>query len=67
MSGLNTGEGNIVLSDGSASMVAGDPDYSAIAVKHAECFKGGGHQLRQNNGGPNLVFIRPSQAGNRWN
>jgi len=67
MSGLKAGEGNIVLSDGSASMVVGDPDYSAIAVKHAECFTGGGHQQRQNNGGPNLVFIRPSQAGNRWN
>lgn len=67
MSGLNSGQGNIVLSDGSTSQIVGDPDYKAIAVKHAETFKGGGHQLKQNGDGPNLVFIRPSQAGNRWN
>jgi len=67
MSGMRTGQGNIVLSDGSTSQVAGDEDYKIIATKHAETFKGGGHQQRQNGGGPNLVFIRPSQAGNRWN
>jgi prepilin-type N-terminal cleavage/methylation domain-containing protein len=67
ISGLTKGQGNIVLSDGSTSQVVGDPAHHAIAVKHAEAFQGGGHQLRQNNGGPNLVFIRPSQAGNRWN
>ena len=68
MSGLNTGEGNITLSDGSTTMVSGDADYQAIAVKHAESFRdSGGHQTKQNGDGPNLVFIRPSQAGNRWN
>jgi prepilin-type N-terminal cleavage/methylation domain-containing protein len=68
MSGLDTGQGNIVLSDGSTTQAAGDSDYNAIAVKHAESFRDqGGHQTRQNGDGANLVFIRPSQAGNRWN
>jgi len=67
MSGLKSGQGNITMSDGSTTQVVGDPDYKAIAVKHAETFKGGGHQQKQNGDGPNLVFIRPSQAGNRWN
>lgn len=67
MSGLTEGQGNIVMSDGSTSQASGDAEYKAIAVKHAESYKSGGHHQKQNYGGPNLVFIRPSQAGNRWN
>ena len=67
MSGLDTGQGNIVLSDGSTSQVNGDPSFKAAIVKHANAFKAGGHQQKQQAGGPNLVWIRPSQAGNRWN
>ena len=66
MSGLTTGQGNIVLSDGSAKQVSGGAEYKSVAVSHAESFKEGGHHQPQNGGGPNLVFIRPSQAGNRW-
>lgn len=67
MSGLDSEQGNIVLSDGSTSQVSGDADFKAIIIKHANAFKAGGHQQRQNYGGPNLCWIRPSQAGNRWN
>jgi prepilin-type N-terminal cleavage/methylation domain-containing protein len=67
MSGLDSGQGNIVLSNGSVSQVTGDADFKALIVKHADAFKAGGHQQRQQAGGPNLVWIRPSQAGNRWN
>lgn len=66
MSGLNEGQGNIVLSDGSTTQVTGDAEYKSVAVKHADSFKQGGHHQNQQGGGPNLVFIRPSQAGNRW-
>ena len=58
--------GNIVLSDGSTTQTTGDAEYKSVAVKHADSFKQGGHHQRQQGGGPNLVFIRPSQAGNRW-
>ena len=67
MSGLLEGQGNIALSDGSTQQVNGDPDFKSVIVKHANAFKTGGHQQKQNNGGPNLVWIRPSQAGGRWN
>jgi len=67
MSGLLEGQGNIVLSDGSTQQVNGDPDFKAVIVKHANAFKVGGHQQKQNYSGPNLIWIRPSQAGNRWN
>lgn len=66
MSGLQTGQGNLVLSDGSSTQVSGDAEYKAVAVAHADSYKEGGSHQNQNYGGPNLVFIRPSQAGNRW-
>ncbi len=67
MSGLDEGQGNLVLSDGSTSQLNGDPDFKSTVIKHANAFKAGGHQQKQNYGGPNLVWIRPSQHGNRWN
>ena len=67
ISGLEAEQGNLVLSDGSGSQVQGDADFKAIIIKHANAFKAGGHQQRQLYGGPNLCWIRPSQAGNRWN
>ena len=67
MSGLDSEQGNIVTSDGSTTQVGGDSTFKEIVVKHANAFKAGGHQQRQQAGGPNLVWIRPSQAGNRWN
>ena len=66
MSGLQTGQGNLVLADGSSTQVSGDAEYKAVAVAHADSYKEGGSHQPQNYGGPNLVFIRPSQAGNRW-
>ena len=66
MSGLQTGQANLVLADGSSTQVSGDAEYKAVAVAHADSYKeGGSHHLRTM-ADPNLVFIRPSQAGNRW-
>tara|TARA_Y100000588_G_scaffold51857_2_gene48784 strand:- start:759 stop:1820 length:1062 start_codon:yes stop_codon:yes gene_type:complete len=67
MSGLDAGQGNIVTSDGSVHQSTGDASFKEVVVKHANAFKEGGHQQRQRGEGPNLTWIRPSQAGNRWN
>ena len=59
MSGLQTGQGNLVLSDGSSTQVSGDAEYKAVAVAHADSYKEGGSHQNQNYGRMNTRFGPP--------
>ena len=65
MAGLDSGQGNLVISDGSVVQTSGDAEFKETVVKHADAFKNGGHQQRQNGDGPNLTWIRPHQHPDR--